>query len=178
MAKSYVAGVLQGIKRLQGSLADMPTQTAYALLQSCLEDEPTPPWDSGDLRNSGAAYVGTRLVATTADFGEYEQNPKSSPNDLTFGRKTASGASILGSFRSRSREGAVKMGGSSLATFRDTVSVVFRTPYANEMHYGSYNPREPGSGPFYVSSKLPVFGKRFTEIARFALSNSSPKRRW
>jgi len=177
MAKSYVAGVLQGIKRLQSSLSNMPEQTAYALLQSCLEDEPTPPWDSGDLRNSGAAYVGTRLVTTTEDFGEYGQNPRASANDLVYGRKTASGGSHLESFRSRARQGATQMGGAPLTSFRDTVSVVFKTDYANQMHNGVYKPREPGSGPLFVSSKLPIFGRKFTEIARFALSSSAPIRR-
>jgi len=176
MAKSYVAGVLQNIKQLQNSLARLPEQTAFALLQSCLEDEPTPPWDSGDLRNSGAAYVGARLVATTEDFEHYDQNPRAHPNDANFGRKGSKGSTILSSFRSRERAGAASYG-AALSTTRDAVTVVFRTEYANLMHDGNYNPREPGSGPLFVSSKLPRFGYKFTELARQAISTSNPIRR-
>lgn len=176
MAKSYVAGVLQGIKNLQSSLQNMPTQTAYALLQSCIEDEPTPPWDSGDLRNSGAAYVGSRLVATGDEFspsGHWGQNPTPHPSDEKSGRNTAKGATVLSTFRSREREGAT-LSGAPLASTRNTVSVVFRTDHADAMHNGKYRAREPGSGPLFISSKLATFGYKFTEIARHAISNSIP----
>ena len=64
----FVAGVLDTLDSIQQGLAESPMILAKEFLRSTLIDEPRPPWNTGELRNSGAVYIGGQKYLTTAQI--------------------------------------------------------------------------------------------------------------
>jgi hypothetical protein len=155
----FVAGVIEKIAKFQGVLYATPYLLAEEFLRATLVDEPRPPWNTGALRRSGAAYIGTQRVLTTADLGHddllginpsgwYETRAMVGMAYTAYGKATKS---IRGS---KIKTGMGKGRRGKFDSLRGKVTVVYSAPYAALMHEWPGEFTDNQSGAHYVSSKI------------------------
>jgi hypothetical protein len=155
----FVAGVIEKIAKFQGVLYATPYLLAEEFLRATLVDEPRPPWNTGALRRSGAAYIGTKRVLTTADLGHddllginpsgwYETRGMVGMAYTAYGKATKS---IRGS---KIKTGMGKGRRGKFDSLHSKVTVVYSAPYAALMHEWPGKFTDNASGAHYVSSKI------------------------
>ena len=149
-------------------------EIAYKCLKDVETIPPAPPWNTGALRNSGAAYVGSRLVATTSGWGQ-------NPNGPAVKVRRVRGRDARGRFSSKIVGGLSRgsvdvdflpsqlgyISKKSLGTsVIDTITLIYHHPVAALMHEwsGGFSPATPPAGPHYISSKFDSFGRNFREV--------------
>lgn len=167
MAEEFAAGLVKNIKQLAANLASIPDDLASQLLADTYLETPRPPWNTGELRDSGAVYVGSRLVATTVGmFGEAGINPK---GDYALTGKTglATGGVRYPLMRMSQRKLLkANRNYAAVSTVRDQITVFYQAPHAALMHDWPGAFSDPDSGAGYVSLKLVRFSKPFEMVIR------------
>jgi hypothetical protein len=169
-SNQYVGKIIKNIGDLRARIKAIPIDTGAELLKMVLTEEPTPPWDTGLLRNSGKVYYNSKLIASSSDVAGYPigQNPKFTPRHSK--SLSYQGQVGLSNFSSKERAGGVigKTSGEGrpITGIQSALTIVFDAPHANLMHELSYKGREPGSGPQFLVSKLLSFGTRFAMVAK------------
>jgi len=170
----FVAGVLDGLEMLEAGMAAAPDIIAERFLHSTLVDEPRPPWESGELRNSGAVYIGGRLHMTTADLAatDWQVERLLAPNPAFFGVGTGKFAESTGRAKGRHKKlgplvpqllrgdklhiGFMKYYkglSKSDFTLRNKITVMYQAPHALLMHEWAGNFSDAKSGAHFISSK-------------------------
>jgi hypothetical protein len=167
MAKLEFVGV--AIDKLEGmakTLAQTPEVLAEEFLKATLIDEPRPPWNTGELRNSGGVYIGNQLYMTTQDVAyrygaEYllEENPngwyvKQGKSGMASGRHYSDYGAVPQRFSSS--KFSYKESGStgSFDSFRNKVTVIYQAPHAELMHEWPGKFTDPQSGAHFISDKM------------------------
>lgn len=169
MADEFVAGLVKGISTLARNLEKVPAALAKELLYSTWHDVPRPPWNTGQLRNSGYAYVGSKLVAQTErDFGFTGANPNGlfesdGISGMATGDYWSSGAKRL---TVKKLLGANINYAAVSGSLADQITIMYQAPHAALMHDWVGGISDPDSGPGYVSLKLAKFGPKFHEVLK------------
>jgi hypothetical protein len=196
MAKKleFVSAQVEALKLMRATLSDTAEIAGEEFLASTLVDQPTPPRNTGELRNSGAVYIGSELIATTSSLAN--THPRVNTEMLTPRTlDTASGDKVransddgLSTFRhlgstplvpKRLRRSKLAGGGAGVSGRRTKVgplsgkiTVLYQAPHAALMHEWSGWMHEPGSGAHFISSKA----FRFMPRARIRIKALHAKR--
>lgn len=168
--KQSVIGMINNVKRLANQLQAAPTIMAIELLDAAFSDQPRPAWNTGELRSSGAAYVGGKRVAQTPKVGA---NPVGSYATMGERGRAGTGGGALGKFGGNIySEFRIKYarGGTSqsdiVTTLRDTISIVFHSPVAMMMHEWTKGFSDDEAGPGYIEKKLLASGNDFRKTMK------------
>ena len=170
----FVAGVLNGLAMLEAGMDAAPEIIAEKFLHSTLVDEPRPPWQTGELRNSGAVYIGGRLHMTTASLAatDWQVEQLLEPNPAFFDVESGKWAKPSGRQTDRHK----KLGplvpsllrgdrlrtdfmayfkGAARATFTlsNKITVMYQAPHALLMHEWPGNFSDAKSGAHFITSK-------------------------
>jgi hypothetical protein len=173
MAKlEFVAGVVDRLALVEAFLEQSPEVIAEELLRASLVDAPRPPWRSGELRSSGAVYIGGRLFMTTPEVAAKHgvsdllgPNPKFAAEDghiyrarSFFGRASNRHLSGIALVPKRLRKAdllkATERSGSAFTGLRNKITLYYHAPHAAIMHEWAKGFSDPLSGAHYISSKL------------------------
>jgi len=167
MAKNEFAAVIANIEALQRRMERAPDDIARRCLDFTLNVVPRPPWNTGQLRNSGVAYVGGRSVAHTKDM---VGAPKGiNPNGwMAKGRGTGKGGGTISSptrtninkFKSGESDGAIP------ASVLGTISIVYNSPIAALMHEWPGKFTDAQSGKHYITAKFTLFRGAFALVLK------------
>lgn len=173
-SKTEFTAIIANIQKLKGKLELAPTVIAKQCLDATYHQVPRPPWNTGQLRSSGAAYVGGRRVAKTPLTGP---NPKGS---WTIRKRTKHKA--VGGLSRGSATGTVKapettnitkfsqpgleVSGNLPSTVTGSISIVYHSPVAALMHEWDGNFSDAQSGKYYISSKIPQFFGAFVTVMK------------
>lgn len=170
----FVAGVLDGLAMLEAGMDAAPEIIAEKFLHSTLVDEPRPPWETGELRNSGAVYIGGRLHMTTTDLAATDWTVQGllEPNPAFFDVETGEYAKSTGRAKGRHlggkplvpsllRGGKLRRGlmgfgkGYTRKTFtlRNKITVMYQAPHALLMHEWPGNFSDAKSGAHFITAK-------------------------
>lgn len=169
----FVAGVLDTLDSIQQGLAESPMILAEEFLRSTLIDEPRPPWNTGELRNSGAVYIGGQKYRTTgqiaAKYGFLDQmgrNPRFGAAKLNeefheedyYGMATDRHLKSVATTPKRFRGEKLRFTGAGtkgkFKNLRGKVTVVYQAPHAALMHEWPGKFTDKKSGAHYVSGKV------------------------
>lgn len=176
MAKKleFVAGIVDALELMKRTVSDVPQIAAEEFLTSTLVDVPTPPRDTGELRQSGAVYVGSRLAATAQSLAVgrsrvtqdmLEPRMLSSVNGpVRAGSNPLRDAPFISKQVSAKKLQTGGVGRSSrktaFPTVRGKITVVYEARHAALMHEWTGVLHEPGSGAGFISSKVYRFMPR------------------
>lgn len=163
MAREFAASLIEGINRLTARLEQSADNLAEELLDKTYYEVPRPAWNTGDLRSSGAVYVGSRLVKRTPWTGA---NP--------VGGYTAMGSSGIsentGGFAAKTMRASKLQKGTRgsdyVSTVRDKITVIYDSPVAALMHEWPGGFSHPESGPLYIAAKFITFDKNFYQVMK------------
>jgi hypothetical protein len=161
-SREFAAGLISGIDRLIRQANEVDINLAKELLDSTLNDYPRPAWNTGELRSSGAVYIGGQLI---------KQNPWVGANPVgayatmeNAGMATPGNSNVVGELRIRKlRQGTT---GDNVSSLRGKITVIYDSPVAAMMHEWNGGFSDDESGPHYISAKLLKFGPRFQEVLR------------
>jgi len=168
--KEFVGAIIEGTTRLASRLNEVDVELARELLDATYYDYPRPAWNTGQLRSSGAVYIGGKLIATT---------PETSPNPLgwyeTRGGKMGQAEANVGAFEG---VGELKIGKirratdieSMVTSLKGAITVIYQSPVAALMHEWPHGFTDGDSGRGYISEKLLKFDRQFTEVFRRVFS--------
>lgn len=176
MAKEF-AGLIQGIDRLMSKLNYADVTMAEKLLDATFYEYPRPAWDTGELRSSGAAYIGMTKVAETPKTGQNPMVPTAWRKKRGRSQFIRGGNQSFGSVRMRTLHKATRTGGMALTnTVRGKITIVYRAQAAALMHEWTLSIGQgrkftsPDAGPHYISAKLAKGNQYMTEIFREILT--------
>lgn len=177
MAKfEFVAAIVDKLSFMEELISTTPDIVAEVALRQTLEDEPRPPWRTGELRASGAVYIGSRLHCTTQDLANqypelqslmgvnpdapaYVLNNKMLLKPVGLAKwRHLTGELVIPKLMSKSFlvKGSTDMSGAWRhgLTVRNKIEVVYHAPHAAWMHEWTGEFLDPSSGAHYVSSKF------------------------
>ncbi len=171
MAKlEFVAGIVDALQIMKQTIAETPQIAAEEFLAATLTVTPTPPKDTGALRNSAAAYIGGKLAVTALDLVVSGKIPADTLEPRTLmtvngpiaaNRNPISDAApaIRRSITGKSLRGGTQYTNRQITagSLYGKISIVYRTPYAAQMHEWQGKMHEPGSGPNFISAKSYMF---------------------
>lgn len=176
MAKEF-AGLIQGVDRLLSRLNYADVALAEKLLDATFYEYPRPAWDTGELRSSGAAYIGTTKVAETPATGQNPAVPAAWIKKRGRGHLLRGGNQSFASMPIKTLHRATRTSGHALAsTVRGKISIVYRARAAALMHEWTATIgvgrkfTAADAGPHYISAKLARGQKYMTEVFRDILS--------
>jgi hypothetical protein len=181
----FVAGIVDRLALVEEFLSKSPEVIAQEALLGSLVEVPRPPWRTGELRNSGAVYIGGRLHMTTPEVAAWhgysellEPNPRFTgesgilSSNLTTGRALGRHLSGLPLVPNRLRRDTLvggtteSYGSTGFDTLRNKITIYYHAPHAALMHEWSGGFTDPLSGSHYISSKLGYFSSRFVTLLR------------
>ena len=183
MAKKhgYVAGVINTLEAMEALIGQSPEVVAEVFLRDTIEKQPKPAWETGALRRSGMAYIGSvPYINTVGLLGPMHRDLQDNPNfyareSMTFtgatdrpesydsfsvlrGPRHIKGAESL-TFKDVKRSGRGGLNRFAAArkkfTLRDKVTVAYSAPYAATMHEWTGNFSHHESGPGFITTKAP-----------------------
>lgn len=166
MAREFAANLIAGINRLYSRLNVVDVQLAKELLRATYEDYPRPAWNTGQLRSSGAVYIGGRLIATTSQTGA---NPGGSWALHGQSGRVDQGAGpfILKELHIRKIRSATTTAGTEAVTsLRGKITVIYNSPVAAMMHEWAGGFSDDESGPHYITAKFLTFDAKLYEAFR------------
>jgi len=176
MGKEF-AGLIQGIDRLMSKLNYADVAMAEKLLDATFYEYPHPAWDTGELRSSGAAYIGTTKVAETPETGQNPMVPEAWRKKRGRSQFTRGGNQSFASVRMRALRTATRMSGMALTrTVRGKISIIYRAQAAALMHEWTLSIGQgrsftsPDAGPHYISAKNTKSNQYMTEVFREILA--------
>lgn len=149
MSNELVAGLIEGVNELIERIGLSPDILAEELLDETLYTYPAPAWNTGELRSSGAAYVGGRFVSQTPWVGS---NPEGWFEKFGKRGSAGEGGGFFGRTGGNVYSGMRKQYLSS--SVRDTISIVYHSPVAEMMHEWSGGFTADDAGPGYIEEKL------------------------
>jgi hypothetical protein len=171
MGREFAAGVLEGIDHLISKLETVDITLAQRLLDATYFEVPRPAWDTGELRSSGAAYIGTTKVASTPLTGPNPNVPAEWRKKRgTKWQMDRGGNRSFASMRMRVFNTATRVEGEFPSTVRGKISIVYRARAAALMHEWAGNFTAADAGPHYISAKLARGGRYMANIFREVLA--------
>ena len=169
--KEFTAGMIQGVDRLYSRLLEADVELARELLDATYSDYPRPAWNTGELRASGAVYIGGQKIMATPDLPNFQPGPNPYGQYALFGDIASAGRANLDFTGGGAKElkiGKLRQGeGDELpVTVRGIITVIYSAPTAALMHDWDGGFSDDESGPGYISLKLIKFGPQFNQVMR------------
>ena len=166
MVKEF-AGLVVGIDKLVSRLEQADIILAQRLLDATFYEYPRPAWDTGELRSSGAAYIGTTKVAETPETGANPNVPAAwrKKRGTKWQRNRGGNQAFVG-MRMRTLRTANEVIGNMPSTVRGRITIMYRARAAALMHEWQGNFTTFDAGPHYISAKLMNGNKYMTEVFR------------
>ena len=170
MAKEF-AGLIAGIDKLVSRLEQADVMLAQRLLDATYYEYPRPAWDTGELRSSGAAYIGTTKVASTPETGPNPAVPAAWRKKRgTKWQADRGGNQSFASMRMRTLRTATEVIGDLPSTIRGRITIMYRARAAALMHEWQGNFTAADAGPHYISAKLANGQRYMAEVFRQVLA--------
>ena len=186
MAKDEFVGIIGSLKVLQTKMVAAPKEIARECLMATYNEVPRPPWNTGQLRSSGSAYVGGRRVAITPLTGPNPNGPWQKRKKVS---KVIKGISFVGAEGGKTRGSATSvihqpwtlnitkfqqpdvdtnlhMASKLPTTVTGEITIIYHSPVAALMHEWEGGFSDPSSGKFYITAKFPRFEHIFTDVMR------------
>jgi len=155
MAKmEFVGALVQGVDHLISQLKDVDRRIALDLLDATYSEYPRPPWNTGQLRSSGAAYIGTTKVGTTPETGPNPNGPARTREKGSGGLSTGSSTFTPTFFGNTAKHLATANLGEPPNTVRGKITIIYHSPVAALMHEWDGGFSDSQSGPGYITQKL------------------------
>ncbi len=163
MARGFAANIIGGIDRLISRLNHVDVELAIRLLNNTLNDYPRPPWNTGELRSSGAVYIGGRLIQTNPQIGSNPNGAWEKHGNSGYVSDVGAGAGTIKELRIAKIRTSDDV---SVSTLKGKITVIYTSDIAAVMHEWPGGFSDPDSGPYYISAKLITFGGDFHEAFR------------
>ena len=170
MGKEF-AGLVVGVDKLLSRLKQADIMLAQRMLDATYSEYPRPAWDTGELRSSGAAFIGTTRVATTPPTGPNPDVPAAWRKKRgTKWQRSRGGDQSFETMRMRTLHTATEVITDLPATVRGLITIIYRSRSAALMHEWGGNFTTYDAGPHYISAKLARGQRYMAEVFRRVLT--------
>ena len=171
MGKEFAGSFIAGIDHLISKLETSDIAMAQRLLDATYYETPRPAWDTGELRSSGAAFIGTTKVANTPLTGPNPNVPAAWRKKRgTKWQMRRGGNQSFAGMRMRTLKTATRIEGNFPSTVRGKISIIYRARAAALMHEWAGNFTAADAGPHYISAKLARSGRYMASVFREVLA--------
>jgi len=152
MANYEFAAVIAKLDRLVTQLSNADVEIANELLDATHDKAPRPAWNTGQLRNSGVAYIGSIPVGYTAGMTTF---PNPNGAYAKYGKRGRAELGVLKSFGTLRKRGLdTGDADGEFGTTRGKITIVYTSPVAALMHEWTGKFSAPLAGANYISAKM------------------------